>query len=151
MFSGALMEWYLQTRTNTPINYKTILLVLGRLCRARKSRLWQSSPWVHLASQCLASILPPFQSPLVSLAETKRNFWLPASSCNLWKDRMGKHSLCALVNIWYLKSKEKEACSGFLEISHSQRIKAWMWKYLKSSPAIPFRDIVLEVSRGAKT
>lgn len=27
MLAAALMEWYLQTRTNTPINYKTILLL----------------------------------------------------------------------------------------------------------------------------
>jgi len=96
---AALMEWYLQTRTNSPINYKTISPPTG----AQNAYRLPQDAERRRASSCLRRCgVPPHLS---------RNFWSPASprvirgggsrpssvpplpavdSANIWRWKSGK-------------------------------------------------------------
>lgn len=69
------MEWYLQTRTNTPINYKTILLL--QTPRAPTGPPQGRDPRRR-------DVVPASPAPSASSIP---NFWSPAFSCNLEEDR----------------------------------------------------------------
>lgn len=86
MLAASLMEWYLQTRTNTSINYKTIL-PLGAVFLQRRFHA--------LFPTLIHPLIPPPISPiyratslfLPSFYTSTTNFWSPAFPCNLENDR----------------------------------------------------------------
>lgn len=107
------MEWYLQTRTNTPINYKTILpLQASRPSSTAPKADPRALPHNHrrfhplssnpLRSPIDSSTVPPplprpppiyrlsyqrISPPAPPFYTSTTNFWSPAFPCNLENDR----------------------------------------------------------------
>ncbi|KOC69606.1 hypothetical protein WH47_05549, partial [Habropoda laboriosa] len=74
MLAAPLMEWYLQTRTNTPINYKTILpLQASRPSSTARRPICALYRTSTVVSSLLSFRPTPFTPPLAHLSTCPRS------------------------------------------------------------------------------
>lgn len=103
MLAASLMEWYLQTRTNTSINYKTILLLEAVFLRFHALFPTLIHPALPPSRQSIAQ--PASSSPLSTRRPT---FDHPHSPCNLENDRAEPRA-SQIFDTRRLERKERDA------------------------------------------
>lgn len=104
MLAASLMEWYLQTRTNTSINYKTILQAVSLSPMPIPRALPYPYPLLPPSRQ---SIAQPVSPPPLS-TRRRRTFDHPHSPCNLENDRAEPRA-SQIFDTRRLGRKEKDA------------------------------------------
>lgn len=115
MLAAPLMEWYLQTRTNTPINYKTILVL--QASRASCS-LEADLPASIASSRIRSNRRSSTTVGAFPFSTSTTNFWSPAFPCNLENDPAEPRAS----QIFDTRGAEEEKDTGLSASEHAERM-----------------------------